>query len=137
MASTFGQTGQRQGWSDFGNAVRRVPPTILQGMMAAAVLCVLVPALVHALQPANRFAAAQRIAPPLPAIDLPEEPRSRCQGCGVVEAIRQLAPVEGSLAGYEFTVRLRDGSVRTSTTIGKASWRVGDRILLLGGQAAP
>lgn len=53
----------------------------------------------------------------------------------MVESIRPLAPVEGLPVSDEFTVRLRDGSVRTSTTTGKASWRVGDRILLLGGSA--
>jgi hypothetical protein len=137
MASTFWPfAGEHHGWTGFRRAVRAVPPPILHGMMAAAVLCVLAPALVHALHPAALFAAPLRVAAPLPAIDLPEPPRTRCSGCGVVEGIRPLPPIEGEPAGYEFTIRLRDGSVRTSTSTGKASWHVGDRILLLGGSDA-
>jgi hypothetical protein len=136
MARTFWQSaGEHHGWSRFGRAARAVPPPILHGMMAAAVLCVLLPALVHAVHPAAWFAAPSRVAAPVPALDLPEPPRARCSGCGVIESIRPLAPLEGEPAGFEFTVRLRDGSLRTSTSTGKASWRVGDRILLLGGSA--
>src|SRR5689334_15732784 len=126
-------SGERHGWSDFARAARGVPPSVLQGMMAAAVLCVLAPALVHALHPAAWSAAPPRVAAPLPALDLPDPPRTRCPGCGVVESIRPLPATDGVADGYEFTVRLRDGSLRTSTTTGRASWRVGDRILLLGG----
>lgn len=125
-------TGGRHGWHDFLRAVRSVPPTILHGMLAAAVLCVLVPAFVQALQPATRVV---RVAAPLPAEVAPEPPRSRCPGCGVVEAIRPLSTVAGTPDSFEFTVRLRDGSLRTSTTQGQGSWRVGDRIILMGGAA--
>ena len=124
--------GRRHGWNDFLRAVRKVPPTILHGMLAAAVLCVLVPAFVRALQPATR---SVRVAAPLPAEVAPEPPRSRCPGCGVVEAIRPLSTVAGTPDSFEFTVRLRDGSLRTSTTQGRGSWRVGDSIILMGGDA--
>jgi hypothetical protein len=127
--------GKRDSWSDFVRAVRGVPPTILQGILAAAVLCALAPAAVHALAPV--VTARPQVAPPLPLIDLPDAPRVRCTTCGVVESIHPLAPVEGMPASYEFNVRLYDGSLRTSTSVGQGSWLVGDRIFLLGGDAAP
>lgn len=120
------------GWNDFLRALRSVPPTILHGMLAAAVLCVLVPAFVLALQPATRVV---RVAVPLPAEAPPEPPRSRCPGCGVVEAIRPLSTVAGASGTFEFTVRLRDGSLRISIAQGQGSWRVGDRVILMGGGA--
>jgi hypothetical protein len=127
--------GQRHGWSDFSRAARAVPPSVLQGMMAAALLCVLLPGIAKALHPAPWFAAPQAIAAPAAASDAADAPRSRCERCGVVLGIRALDLVAGSPASYEFTVRLHDGSMRTSTTIGKAAWRVGDHILLVGGPA--
>jgi hypothetical protein len=124
--------GGWHGWNDFLRALRSVPPTILHGMLAAAVLCVLVPAFVQALQPATRVV---RVAAPLPAEVAPEPPRSRCPGCGVVQAIRPLSTVTGVSDNFEFTVRLRDGSLRISTAQGQGSWRVGDSIILMGGDA--
>lgn len=122
-------TARGHGWNDFRRAVRGVPPAILHGMMAAAVLCVLVPVFADAIQPAPWRA---RVEAPRPAELVPALPPSRCPGCGVVEAIRPLS-VGGVPVGFEFTVRMRDGSLRTSTTPGQASWRVGDRIILMGG----
>lgn len=63
----------------------------------------------------------------------PAPARARCPGCGVVESIRPLAASAGQPSGYEFTVRLRDGSARVSRTDGPGSWRVGDRIILMSG----
>ena len=34
---------------------------------------------------------------------------------------------------YEFTVRLRDGSIRVSSDASRAKWRAGDNIMLIGG----
>ena len=59
--------------------------------------------------------------------------RPRCEGCGIVEAIRHFAPAAGVPAGYEFTVRMRDGSTRVSSDADAARWRIGDAILLIGG----
>ena len=59
--------------------------------------------------------------------------RLRCAACGVVQAIRRIEP-EGALpASYEFTVRLRDGSIRLSSHTSQAKWRIGDAIMLIGG----
>jgi len=59
--------------------------------------------------------------------------RKRCEACGVVEAIRRIDPVGELPATYEFTVRLRDGSMRLSTDTSPAKWREGHHIMLIGG----
>jgi hypothetical protein len=59
--------------------------------------------------------------------------RTRCEACGVVEAIRRMEPVGNLPAAYEFTVRLRDGSTRLSSNASQAKWRAGDAIMLIGG----
>lgn len=51
---------------------------------------------------------------------------------GVVEMIRKFEAVGALPAGYEFTVRLRDGSTRVSSDASAARWRVGDSIMLIG-----
>lgn len=63
--------------------------------------------------------------------------RSRCQGCGVVESIRRVEPVGNEPAGYEFTIRLRDGSTRVTSDATPAQWRIGDSIMLIGGARIP
>lgn len=138
MTSDSPAGGQHR-WNDFGRAARAVPSPVLQGMMAAALLCGLLagllPAMARVLHAPPWFAAMAPIAALQPVADASDALPSRCQDCGVVESIRALEPAEGSSAAYQFNVRLRDGSLRTSTTDGKASWRVGDHILLVGGSA--
>lgn len=51
---------------------------------------------------------------------------------GVVEVIRKFEAVGALPAGYEFTVRLRDGSTRISSDASAARWRVGDSVMLIG-----
>ena len=59
--------------------------------------------------------------------------RAACAGCGFVESVRRLEQVGDLPASYEFIVRLRDGSRRTSSIANAAQWRAGDRIMLIGG----
>jgi hypothetical protein len=59
--------------------------------------------------------------------------RSHCSNCGIVQAVRPLEQAGNRTASYELTVRLRDGSMRTSNVANTARWRVGDRIMLIGG----
>lgn len=59
--------------------------------------------------------------------------KTRCDACGVVQAIRRIDQVGDLPAAYEFTVRLRDGSTRLSSNASPAKWRVGDPIMLIGG----
>ena len=58
---------------------------------------------------------------------------SNCQSCGVVESIRKLDAAGSTPGGYELTIRLRDGSTRVSSDASVATWRVGDSIMLIGG----
>jgi hypothetical protein len=58
--------------------------------------------------------------------------RTRCAACGVVEAIRRIEPAGNLPAAYEFTVRLRDGSIRLSRDASQSKWLAGDRIMLVG-----
>jgi hypothetical protein len=51
----------------------------------------------------------------------------------VVQAIRRIAAAGDTPESYEFTVRLRDGSIRLSSDASRAKWRAGDNIMLIGG----
>lgn len=62
--------------------------------------------------------------------------KSGCN-CGVVEIIRKLEAAGTTPAAYEFTVRMRDGSTRVSSNASVAKWRVGDSIMLIGGDRSP
>ena len=56
---------------------------------------------------------------------------------GVVEAIHELPPQAGSSTRrFEMTIRMRDGTLRTSKETGDARWRAGDKIRLIGPAAA-
>ena len=70
------------------------------------------------------------------AIDTKARSRSRCDTCGFVETIRRVEPEGIVPAGYEFTVRLRDGSARISSDASSAKWHIGDRVMLIGGSPA-
>jgi hypothetical protein len=65
--------------------------------------------------------------------ELPVKPAPLLVTHGVVEIIRKFEASGAVPAGYEFTVRLRDGSTRVSSDASAASWRVGDSIMLIGG----
>jgi hypothetical protein len=55
---------------------------------------------------------------------------------GVVEEIRRVEHGDGEAASFEFTVRLRDGTTRTSQSASAYKWRSGDRIMLIGGASS-
>jgi hypothetical protein len=79
----------------------------------------------------------------LPAVSAPiregkaARMRAACEACGVVETIRRFEPVGEQPAGWELTVRMRDGSSRVSSIASSAKWHIGDRIMLIGGAPAP
>jgi len=83
--------------------------------------------------PAQALADSAAVPLAAPAAEVGGRGRSPCDGCGVVESVRRLEPVGEQPAAYEFTVRLRDGSIRTSSSANTARWRAGDRIMLIGG----
>lgn len=104
--------------------------------MARAVLAVggafCVAAAGLALWPEEASAAAPESASMLqePAV---APVRTRCETCGVIEAIRHSEAKDGAAAFYEFNVRLPDGSLRRSRDPQAGSWQVGDGMQLLGG----
>jgi hypothetical protein len=134
MTSTLSGPGaQASVWSNFRQAVQHVPPAVLHGAMALAVLGVLgQSAAVTLLAASPPEPAGEQADAPLPLA--PGHRRARCEGCGVVEAIRV---IDGQPATYAFTVRLKDNSIRTSITATTDQWRVGDRIIVMGGAGAP
>jgi hypothetical protein len=127
---------QAAGWPDIRQALGRIPPAVLRASWITGVLGMLaVFGAAAFLAPSARVSAAVRMPP---AGDLGTDPaRDPCDGCGVVEAIRPVDGIEGSPATYAFSVRMKDGSLRDSTTATAGRWRVGDRIILMGGAGHP
>ena len=62
-------------------------------------------------------------------------PAAKCAECGVVESTRRVAQGGNLPALHEITVRLRDGSIRVSSQVNPAHWRIGERIILIEGAA--
>jgi hypothetical protein len=83
------------------------------------------------LTPSARVSAAVHI--PESGVLGTELPRAPCDGCGVVEAISLLEGIEGAPPTYAFSVRMKNGSLRHSVADTAGRWRVGDRIILMGG----
>ena len=78
--------------------------------------------------------AVRPVAPPqAPAVVR----ASLASGWGVVEAIRRVEHGGVVPASFEFTVRMRDGTRRTSSSASASRWRTGDRIMLIGGVQTP
>jgi len=88
-------------------------------------------------QHAQRLVIAQEPVPeaaaPMGAPTVKAHSRARCAACGVVQAIRRVDAAGDAPASYEFTVRLRDGSIRLISDASQAKWRAGDNIMLIGG----
>ena len=84
--------------------------------------------------------------------------RVKCAECGVVESAREIGQLgEGTEPGaaggptksgrnqtlgtstksYEVIVRLRDGSTRAFTAANSASWRAGERVMIIEGTRQP
>jgi hypothetical protein len=63
--------------------------------------------------------------------------RSGCASCGVVETIHRIEAAGNLPAAFEFTVRMRDGSTRVSSSATQDKWRSGDRIMFIGDIAPP
>lgn len=105
----------------------------------------------------GRLVDAQRQKPPLPAQG-DTRTRVKCAECGVVESAREIGQLgEGTDPGaaggptrsgrnqtlgtstksYEVIVRLRDGSTRAFTAANSASWRAGERVMIIEGTRQP
>lgn len=57
--------------------------------------------------------------------------RARCKHCGIIESKRQVGGV------HEITVRLADRSTYVFSDTSPANWRLGERIILIGGGNSP
>lgn len=105
---------------------------------------------VAAVSPAPTFPLAVSANEPKPRF------RDRCEECAVVTSIREIEPPEHGIrsgagsrttkdAGnvvtgestrrYEVTVQMRDGSTRVIEQARPASWRMNERLILIGGSS--
>jgi hypothetical protein len=123
---------------NFISAIRSLPPVILPCFVAAVVFSTMAMANV----PSASWGQDAPLPEPAPAVAAPigdagkaVKARAVCASCGVVETIRRFEPVGDLPAGYEFTVRMRDGSARVSSIVSSNKWLVGDKIMLIGGAA--
>lgn len=103
------------------------------------------------------------LAYPAPAMStINRRSRTGCRECGVIESMRRIeraggasgrhkvdvefvagAASGGAIAsnaggghGYEFTVRFRDGSTMVFTETTSRTWRLGGRVVVIGGSSA-
>jgi hypothetical protein len=58
----------------------------------------------------------------------------QCAECGVVRSVLRLAPVAGATAVYQITVRLESGESHVFNDAEAASWRPGERMILIAGR---
>lgn len=105
----------------------------------------------------GRLADAETQKSPLPAQGDPRI-RVKCAECGIVESAREIGqlgegvdpgvaggltrsgrnePLGTSTKSYEVIVRLRDGSIRAFTAANSASWRAGERVMIIEGTRQP
>ena len=147
MTSTLAPLdGPRSGWAD---ALAAMPKAALPLIVAATVFstCLLagVPKVwlgsvadgESAVTVVATSAEPSEAAEPSPlAAPRDKRARVRCDNCGVLVHIQKIEPVGGEPVAYEFTVRLRDGTLRTRRSASAGTWRSGDRIMLLGGSKA-
>lgn len=78
-------------------------------------------------------AAAEQPAEEPTAANSANEPRSkaRCKYCGIIESTRQVGGI------HEVTVRLSDRTTQVFSEANPASWRPGERVILIGGRNSP
>jgi hypothetical protein len=81
------------------------------------------------------------------AVRTPATRAYRCNGCGVVESIRSLAPKDDQFAAaapgrpgangptrdYAITIRMQDGTMRVITDANPAKWKNGERVQIIAG----
>jgi hypothetical protein len=59
-----------------------------------------------------------------------------CPGCGVVESMREIEP-SGEVGRQELTIRFRDGGTIVLNEATRRSWRLGNRVIVIGGLNTP
>lgn len=68
------------------------------------------------------------------AIEAQADATTRCVECGVIESVRPAVPVGSTLAMYAITVRMGDGSTQVVNDSSPATWRPGERMILIAGR---
>jgi len=118
---------------NFIRAVRSLPSLTLPCFVAAVVFSTVAMANVPSMGWGHE-AVPEEAAILAPVREGAKAVRARavCEACGVVESIRRFEPVGELPAGWELTVRMRDGSTRVSSIASSAKWQAGDRIMLIG-----
>ena len=79
----------------------------------------------------------EEVAPP-PRSSAPGGPR--CRHCGWIETRQEILPPVAdprALQVFEYTVRMADGSSRVFQETLPTSWRLGERLTVIDGDAAP
>jgi len=75
----------------------------------------------------------------LPAQDkLTARAARRCPHCGTIESKREVPPsaaAPGALQTYEYSLRMADGSSSVFQEALPASWRLGERVMVIDGTA--
>lgn len=99
--------------------------------------CVLSALLLTSLAACNAGvdAGEESLAPDQPAVRA-----GRCLQCGWIESKREIPPGAadpGAARSFEYTVRMTDGSSRVFRESLPATWRLRERLTVLGGAAAP
>lgn len=98
--------------------------------------------------PAPTSESAKAGDPSDPANPVPDaSPAMKCAQCGVVSALREIvattsetesrSPPGSARKTYEVTVLMRDGSQKvfrdSGSSVGSSTWRVGERMIVIGG----
>lgn len=81
---------------------------------------------------------ATALAPPAQA-ELAVQAVRRCPHCGWIESKREVLPSTAdprALRAYEYTVRMADGSSSVFLEVLPTSWRVRERLIVIGGARA-
>jgi hypothetical protein len=107
----------------FTSALRYTGVILAAALLAGPIALAKVPATVVAAAPSEAHAGKAR-------------KRTRCEECGIVQAIRRIDAVDGRPPTYEITIRLRNGSMRTNTNATPGNWQAGDRIMLINSSRA-
>jgi len=137
-ASVRCQTDCARPGRDNGRVLQRQSSTAAWPALCAAVAGVLLAVVLLFGAVAQFFVrVAADVDPPPLLLSGPHVPR--CPNCGWIEAKRELAPLAGepqALRIYEYTLRMQDGSMRVFQETLPASWRLGERVMLIESDGA-
>ena len=138
-ASVRCQTDCARPGRDNGRVLRRQSSTATWPALCAAAAGVLLAGVLLIAAAAEFFVRVPAEVDPPPPVLLAGPRVSRCPNCGWIEAKRELAPLAGEPQAprvYEYTLRMRDGSMRVFQETLPTSWRLGERVMLIESNGA-